>query len=62
MSIKSSQTLVSEALKIVKTISSNEALKLSNENLCNLIDIRDVRELQKEGRVENSKHMPRGML
>ena len=62
MSIKSSQTLVSEALKIVKTISPNEALKLSNENLCNLIDIRDIRELQKEGRVENSKHMPRGML
>ena len=62
MSIKSSQTLVSEALKIVKTISPNEALKLFNENLCNLIDIRDVRELQKEGRVENSKHMPRGML
>ena len=62
MSIKSSQTLVSEALKIVKTISPKEALKLSNENLCNLIDIRDVRELQNEGRVENSKHMPRGML
>ena len=62
MSIKSSQTLVSEALKMVKTISSNEALKLSNDNKCNLIDIRDIRELQKEGRVENSKHMPRGML
>ena len=62
MSIKSSQTLVSEALKIVKTILPDEALKLSNENLCNLIDIRDIRELQKEGRVENSKHMPRGML
>ena len=41
MSIKSSQTLVSEALKIVKTISPNEALKLSNENLCNLIDVKD---------------------
>ena len=53
MSIKSSQTLVSEALKIVKTILPDEALKLSNENLCNLIDIRDIRELQKEGRVEN---------
>ena len=62
MSIKSSQTLVSEALKIVKTISPDEALKLSNENLCNLIDIRDIRELQKEGRLDNSKHMPRGML
>ena len=62
MKIKSSQTLVSEALKLIKTISPDEALKLSNENLCNLIDIRDIRELQKEGRVENSKHMPRGML
>ena len=62
MSIKSSQTLVSEALKIVKTISPNEALKLSNENLCNLIDIRDVRELQKEGQVEGANHIPRGML
>tara|TARA_B100001996_G_scaffold349965_1_gene309029 strand:+ start:532 stop:909 length:378 start_codon:yes stop_codon:yes gene_type:complete len=62
MSIKSSQTLVSEALKVVKTISPNEALKLLNDNKCNLIDIRDIRELQKEGRIENSKHMPRGML
>ena len=35
---------------------------MSKENKCNLIDIRDIRELQKEGRIENSKHMPRGML
>jgi len=62
MSIKSSQTLVLEALKEIKTISPEQALKLSRENKCNLIDIRDVRELQKEGKIENSKHMPRGML
>ena len=62
MSIKSSQTLVSEALKIVKTISPNEALKLSNENLCNLIDIRDIREIQKSGRILGAKHVPRCML
>jgi len=62
MSIKSSQTLVLEALKEIKTISPEQALKLSRENKCNLIDIRDIRELQKEGKVENSKHMPRGML
>ena len=62
MAIKSSQTLVEEALKTVKTISPQEALKKSGENKCNLIDIRDIRELQKEGRIENSKHMPRGML
>ena len=62
MAIKSSQTLVSEALKKIKTINSEDALKLSNDNQCNLIDIRDIRELQNEGRVENSKHIPRGML
>jgi rhodanese-related sulfurtransferase len=62
MTIKSSQTLVSEALKEIKTISTDEAYELSNQGKCNLIDIRDIRELQNEGRVENSHHIPRGML
>ena len=62
MPIKSSQKLVSEALKEVKTISPQEALQKSDNQKCNLIDIRDIRELQKEGRVLNSVHIPRGML
>ena len=62
MPIKSSQTLISEALKEIKTISPEEALKLSNENKCNLIDIRDAVELQREGRIENSFHISRGLL
>ncbi|MDA7713597.1 rhodanese-like domain-containing protein [Candidatus Pelagibacter sp.] len=62
MTIKSSQTLVSEALKEIKTITPVEALKLSNEGKCNLIDIREKGELDKMGRVENSNHIPRGML
>jgi len=62
MNIKSSQTLVSEALNEIKTISADEALKLSNENKCTLIDIREKGELDKTGRVENSNHIPRGML
>ena len=62
MTIKSSQTLVSEALKEIKTISSEEAHKMFNENMCNLIDIRDIRELQNEGKVEGANHIPRGML
>ena len=62
MTIKSSQTLVSEALKEVKTINTEEALKLSNEGKCNLIDIREKGELDSTGRVENSSHIPRGML
>ena len=62
MNIKSSSQLVAEALKEIKTINTDEAFKISEENNCNLIDIRDIRELEKEGRVENSHHIPRGML
>ena len=62
MVIKSSQTLVQEALKKIKTINTDEAYELSQNDKCNLIDIRDIRELEKEGRIENSHHIPRGML
>ena len=62
MTIKSSQELVNNALKEIKTITSNEAAKLLKENKCNLIDIRDIRELERDGRVKNSLHIPRGML
>ena len=62
MTIKSSQTLVSEALKEIKTISAEQALKLTNDGTCNLIDIREKGELDKMGRVESSNHIPRGML
>ena len=62
MNIKSSQTLVSEALTEITTITPEQALKLSNNGKCNLIDIREQGELDKTGRVENSNHIPRGML
>ena len=62
MSIKSPQTLIAESLKSVKTISIEEALKLSNENKCNLIDIRDEPELEKQGRIEKAFHISRGLL
>ena len=44
MKIKSSQTLVQEALQDVKTISTDEAFKMSTDETCNLIDIRDIRD------------------
>ena len=62
MAIKSSQTLVSEALQEIKTISTEDAHEMFRDNKCNLIDIRDIRELQKEGQVEGANHIPRGML
>ena len=62
MKITSSAKLVEYALKKIKTISTDEAFEKAKNNSCNLIDIRDIRELNKEGRVENSSHIPRGML
>ena len=62
MGIKSAQTLVAEALTEIKTLSPAEALEMVNSDNCNQIDIRDIRELEKMGRIENSHHIPRGML
>ena len=62
MNIKSSQTLVKEALTEITTITPSLALKMSNNNECNLIDIRDAVELQKLGKIENSFHISRGLL
>jgi rhodanese-related sulfurtransferase len=62
MNIKSSQTLVEEAKKSIETLSVGEAKKLLDKQEITLIDVRDIRELWKEGTIENSKHIPRGML
>ena len=62
MSIKSSQTLVKEAQKKIQTLSPIEVKNLIEKKEITLIDVRDIRELWKEGTIENSKHIPRGML
>lgn len=62
MNIKSSQTLVEEAKKNIETLTVGEAKELSDKEEITLIDVRDIRELWKEGTIENSKHIPRGML
>ena len=62
MNIKSAKNLVNEALLEIRTISADEALKNFENNKINLIDIREKGELDKMGRVENSNHIPRGML
>ena len=62
MNIKSSQTLVEEAQKSIETLSSSEVKTLYDNKEITLIDVRDIRELRKEGTIENSKHIPRGML
>ena len=62
MNIKSSQTLVEEAQKNIETLSSDQVKILYENDEITLIDVRDIRELWKEGTIDNSKHIPRGML
>ena len=62
MNIKSSQQLVEEAQKSIETLKAQEIKRLLDNNEITLIDVRDIRELWKEGTIENSKHIPRGML
>ena len=62
MNIKSIQNLVSDAMGEIKTINADEAYQKFENNDCNLIDIREINELDNTGRVEGANHIPRGML
>ena len=62
MNIKSSQDLVEEANKSIQTLDPTTVKTMLDKNECVLIDVRDIRELWKEGTVKNAKHIPRGML
>ena len=62
MKIKSSQILVEEAKKSIKIFNADEVKQLVEQDEISLIDIRDIRELWKEGTIENARHIPRGML
>ena len=62
MNIKSSRKLVEEAEKKIETLSAEKAKELAEKKEITLIDVRDIRELWKEGTIDNSIHIPRGML
>ena len=61
MKIKSHKQLVEEASFEIENLTPEEAkARLDDKTI--FIDIRDIRELWREGTIENSKHIPRGML
>ena len=62
MAIKSLQTLISEIINQIKTISADEAYEMFQNENCNLIDIREINELENTGKVDGASHIPRGML
>jgi rhodanese-related sulfurtransferase len=62
MNIKTSQDLVKEAKDKISTLQAKEVKELYLKGEIKFIDIRDIRELWKEGTLKNSIHIPRGML
>jgi rhodanese-related sulfurtransferase len=56
------KALVDAANSEVETLPTAEAIKLAGRADVVLVDIRDIRELQREGKVPGAFHCPRGML
>lgn len=54
--------LCDEANKVIETVTVEQAIELHKEDNVVIIDIRDVRELGREGRIPGSYHCPRGMV
>ena len=59
---KGMQELLDEAMAEIETIPPAQAIELMNDDSVIIVDIRDVRELWKEGTIPNAVHAPRGML
>lgn len=62
MAIKPVKELVEEAKREIRTLSRDEVWRLAEAGEALVVDIRDPRELEREGRFPNALHAPRGML
>ena len=62
MNIKSSKDLVDEANKSIQVMSPEQVKNAYDKGEITLVDVRDVRELWKEGTIKDSIHIPRGMM
>ena len=56
------KTLIEEAEKNIEAISIDEVAGLLHDESVTIVDIRDIRELQREGKLPGAIHAPRGML
>jgi rhodanese-related sulfurtransferase len=59
---KSVKSMVDAAKREIEEIPAAEAVKLAGRDDVVLVDIRDVRELARDGKVPGAFHVPRGML
>ena len=60
--MKRALDLVKEAEAVIETLTPRAALDAQTAGTAVLVDIRDVRELKREGKVPGAVHAPRGML
>ena len=56
------QALIDNAMELIETIPLDKAQELLADSKTVFVDIRDVRELEREGMIPNALHAPRGML
>ena len=56
------RALVEEAERAIETIPTAQAVELAGNDNVVLVDIRDIRELSRDGRIPGAFHCPRGML
>ena len=56
------ETMIARADDAVTTLTPEEVNEKLAGNRTLVIDIRDVRELEREGRIPGTRHIPRGML
>ncbi len=56
------QALINGAMAQIKTVPLDQAQELLSDSDTVFVDIRDVRELEREGMIPNALHAPRGML
>lgn len=56
------RAMVEAAEREIETLETTDALALHGRDDVVLVDIRDIRELQRDGRVPGAVHCPRGML
>lgn len=59
---KSVKQLVDDANQHIKTYSHEEAADVAERDDIIFVDIRDIRELDREGMIPGAFHMPRGMV
>ncbi len=59
---KTAEQLVDEAMGQIRTLSVEQALALHGDDAAQFVDLRDIRELKREGTIPGALHAPRGML